>query len=80
MDKHVEERFERIERNLETMSERQKELQAAHIELEAAQKNGFVLLNKTNAMLDSFISETKERIEDLTILVNELVKKNMNGH
>ena len=79
-----EERFERIESNLEQTSdrlhritERMDRITEAHLELETAQKNTTVLLNR-------FIEETHERgkdiddrIANLTILVDRLVAKDL---
>lgn len=80
MEQDVRERFERIEGNLENMAEQQsqhgewfKEFRAGMIELEAAQKNTTIALNK-------FIDETRERITNLAILVDLPVKKNLSGH
>jgi archaellum component FlaC len=86
-----EERFERIERNLEhvtdrldgitdrldDITDRLDRITEAHIELEAAQKN-------TTLVLERFIEETRvrgkevdERIANLTILVDRLVERDL---
>jgi len=81
MDKNVEARFERIERALERFigetREGMAEIRTAHLELEAAQKNTAILLNR-------FIEETRkrgeevdERITKLTIQVDRLVAKDL---
>jgi hypothetical protein len=66
MERDVRERFERIEENLERISE-------SHLELEAAQKNTTILLNR-------FIEETGTAIKALTILVDQLIKRDLNGN
>ena len=77
MEKEVEERFERIERNLERVSERMDRITEAHIDLEAAQKNTTLALNR-------FIEETRtrgkeidHRIANLTILVDRLIERDL---
>lgn len=77
MDRDVEERFERIEANLERVSGFQDELRIAHMDLEAAQRS-------TQKSLDRFIQETRkqfhavgERIDDLAILVNQLIERDL---
>jgi hypothetical protein len=54
MEAEVKERFERIERNLEQVTERMELITQSHQELEAAQKNTAVLLNR-------FIEESNKR-------------------
>jgi hypothetical protein len=73
MEKDVRERFERIEGVLEGVSTRLDRITEAHLELEAAQKNTTVALNR-------FIEETSSRITDLAILVDQLIKRDLNGH
>lgn len=70
MEKDARERFERIEQVLEQIGE-------AHLELEAAQKN-------TSVALTRFIDESNvrgarvdERITNLTILVDQLIKRDL---
>jgi hypothetical protein len=79
MEAEVRERFERIERNLERVSERMDlmgermdRITEAHLELEVAQKNTTIALNR-------FIEESNARIADLTILVDQLIKRDLNG-
>jgi len=86
MDKDTRERFERIERNLERvgerldhMGERMTQLTEAHIELETAQKN-------TTALIDKFVQESTargrefdERLENMRILVDHLIRRDMEG-
>ena len=70
MQKDVQERFERIEGVLERIA-------LAHMDLEASQKN-------TNLALTRFIDETRarfdevgEKISNLTILVDQLIKRDV---
>jgi len=79
MEKEVSERFERIESVLERVTERLDQITEAHMELEAAQKS-------TTTALTRFIEESNdrgakvdERITNLTILVDQLVKKDLDG-
>jgi hypothetical protein len=73
MESEVRERFERIEQNLERVTERIGSITESHLELEAAQKNTTLALNR-------FITESGTAIKDLTILVDQLIKKDLNGH
>lgn len=73
----TEERFERIESNLDRITGRLDRITEAHIGLEAAQKN-------TTLVLERFIEETRvrgkevdERIANLTILVDRLVERDL---
>ena len=73
MDKDVRERFERIEDVLKRVAE-------SHLELEAAQTN-------TAKALTRFVDESNargaavdERITNLTILVDQLIKRDFNGN
>ena len=80
MEKEVQERFERIERNLERVSERlggmtehMGQITTAHLELEAAQKNTHTALDR----LSEQVKENTENIANLTILVDRLVAKDL---
>ena len=73
----TEERFERIERNLERTTDRLDRITEAHMGLEAAQKN-------TTLTLERFIDETRvrgkevdDRIANLTILVDRLIARDL---
>jgi len=84
MEKEVQERFERIEQNLESVTqrldvitERMDRISEAHLDLEAAQKN-------TAVALERFIEETRtrgkevdQRIANLTILVDRLTERDL---
>jgi ribosomal protein RSM22 (predicted rRNA methylase) len=77
MERETEERFQRIERNLEILTERVNTIAEGHIELEAAQKS-------TQRTLERFIDESRkrggevdERIANLTILVDRLIERDM---
>ena len=80
MEAEVRERFERIERNLERVSERMDRLTESHSELEAAQKNTAVLLNRFIEESVKRGAEVDERIMSLTILVDQLIKRDFNGN
>jgi hypothetical protein len=80
----TEERFERIEATLERFAAgmeqlrmSQQDLRAAHMELEAAQVNQQRAHTKLEETLTSFIDETRERITNLTILVDRLVERDL---
>ncbi len=77
MEKEVEERFERIERNLERVTERldlltdrMDRITEAHIDLEAAQKNTTLALNRFIEETSTRGKEVDDRIANLTILVD----------
>jgi hypothetical protein len=80
MEDDVRERFERIERNLEHVSERMDRITEAHLDLEAAQKNTAVLLNQFIEESNKRGAEVDERIANLTILVDQLIKRDFNGN
>jgi hypothetical protein len=84
MEKDVQERFERIERNLERFSEETREgmksMRDSHLELEAAQKNTTVLLNRFIEESNKRGAEVDERIANLAILVDQLLKRDLNGN
>src|SRR6516165_9556149 len=72
MDKDTRER-------LDHMGERMTQLTEAHIELETAQKN-------TSALIDKFVQESTargrefdERLENMRILVDHLIRRDMEG-
>jgi hypothetical protein len=73
MEKDVRERFERLEQIVQQIAE-------SHLEVEAAQKNTAVLLNRFIEESTKRGAEVDERITNLTILVDQLIKKNFNGH
>ena len=75
MEKEVQERFERIERNLERASERIVQITDAHIELETAQVNS----QKAHDRLSSTVEEIAEKLANLTILVDRLIERDL-GH
>jgi hypothetical protein len=72
MEGDVRERFERLEQVVQRIAE-------SHLELEAAQKNTTVLLNRFVEESHKRGAEVDERITNLTILVDQLIKKNFNG-
>ena len=65
-----EERLERIESILSRISE-------AHLEQETAQVNQQRTHTKLEQVLTAFIDETRERITNLTILVDRLVERDL---
>jgi hypothetical protein len=67
MEKHVQERFERIETILEQIA-------IAHLDLEASQKNTTVALNRLTEESRVRGREVDERIANLAILVDQLIK------
>lgn len=72
MEKEVQERFERIEGLLERTAE-------AHLELEAAQKNTTVALNRFVDETRSRFDEVGEKLANLTILVDRLIERDLRG-
>jgi hypothetical protein len=66
----VEERFDHIESILTRISE-------AHLELEAAQINQQRVHAKLEEALTAFSYDTRERIANLTILVDRLIERDM---
>ena len=73
MDKEVQERFERIERNLERASERIVQIAEAHVELEIAQVNA----QKAHDRLSSTVEDIAEKLANLTILVDRLIERDL---
>ncbi len=73
MEKDARERFERIEQVLQQIGE-------SHLELEAAQKNTTVALNRFIEESNKRGAAVDERITNLTILVDQLIKRDFNGH
>lgn len=65
-----EERFERIEANLERIAE-------AHLELEAAQKNTATALTRFIDTTRSRFDEVGEKLANLTILVDRLIERDL---
>jgi hypothetical protein len=87
MENDVRERFERIEVNLERvsermdrMSERMDRITEAHLELEAAQTNTALSLNRFIEESNKRGAEVDERISNLTILVDQLIKRDFNDN
>jgi hypothetical protein len=66
MEKEVQERFERIESVLERIA-------TAHMDLEAAQLNQA----RAHEKLVVVVTNLGERIGDLTILVNQLIERDL---
>ena len=73
MDKEVQERFERIEHNLERASERIAQITDAHVELETAQANA----QKAHDRLSSKVEDITENLANLTILVDRLIERDL---
>jgi hypothetical protein len=73
MENDVRERFERLEDIVRRIAE-------SHLELEAAQKNTAVLLNRFIEESNKRGAEVDERIANLTILVDLLTKRDFNGN
>ena len=73
MEKEVQERFERIERNLERASERIAQITDAHMELETAQVNA----QKAHDRLSSTVEDIAEKLANLTILVDRLIDRDL---
>ena len=87
MDKAVNERFERIEGVLEKVTERldhitvrMDNLTESHIELDAAQRNTTITLNRFIEESNARGAKVDERITNLTILVDQLIKRDFNGN
>jgi hypothetical protein len=77
MEKEVQERFERIERNLERVTDRLDRITEAQIDLGAAQKNTTLALNRFIDETRSRGKEVDERIANLTILVDRLIERDI---
>ena len=80
MDLEVQERFERIERNFERMTdhmtyidERLARITDMHLELETAQLNG----QKAHERLTAKVEDIGEKIANLTILVDRLIERDL---
>ena len=73
MEKEVQERFERIERNLERASERIAQITDAHMGLETAQVNA----QKAHDRLSSTVEDIAEKLANLTILVDRLIERDL---
>jgi hypothetical protein len=73
MEKEVQERFERIERNLERASERIVQITDTHIELETAQ----VSAQKAHDRLSSKVEDIADKLANLTILVDRLIERDL---
>ena len=70
MDEEVQERFERIEGLLERVA-------VAHLDVEAAQKNTTVALNRFVDETRSRLNEVGEKLSNLTILVDRLIERDL---
>lgn len=75
-------RFERIETNLQVVTEKMAvfatgmtELRTAHMELETAQLNQ----TKTHEKLARIVGDLGEKVANLTILVNQLIERDLRG-
>jgi len=68
---------ERMNQKFERLAESDEHLRTAHMELEAAQLNQQRAHTKLEEALTSFIDETRERITNLTILVDRLVERDL---
>ena len=73
MEDDVRERFGRLEQVVQRIAE-------SHLELEAAQKHSTVLLNRFIEESGKRGAQVDERIANLTILVDQLIKRDFNGH
>jgi hypothetical protein len=73
MDTEVQERFERIERNLERASEGIWQITDAHLELESAQ----VKAQKAHDRLSAKVEDIAEKLANLTILVDRLIERDL---
>jgi hypothetical protein len=71
MGNDVRERFERLEQVVQQIAE-------AHLDLEAAQKNTAVLLNRFIEESGKRGAKVDERIANLTILVDQLIMRDFN--
>ena len=79
-----EERFERIERKHEQLAELVEQIgqkvdriAAGHIELEGAQLNMTRVHTRLEEALTAFSTDTKERIDNLTVLVDRLIARDL---
>ena len=80
MESDARERFERIESVLERVTSRLDRITEAHVELEAAQQNTAVLLNRFIEESAKRGAAVDDRITNLAILVDQLIKRDFNGH
>lgn len=69
----AEERFERIENKHAELAELVARIGHSHIELEAAQLNQ----QKVHTRLEEIVGDLGEKVGDLTILIDTLIKKNL---
>lgn len=77
MNSESEARFQRIEKMLEKLAERDDRIAEGHLELEAAQLNQQKVHTKLEEALTLFIHETRERLDNLAILVDRLVARDL---
>jgi hypothetical protein len=73
MENDVREGFERLEQIVQRIPE-------AHLEVERAQKNTAVLITRFVEESIERGAEVNERITNLTILVDQLIKRDFNGN
>ena len=73
----TEARFQRIEASLDRVTQRMEAITQAHVELEAAQLNQAKAHMKLEESLTRFSDETRERLNNLTILVDRLVARDL---
>ena len=70
---NADERFERLEKMHAELTEIVARIGANHIELEAAQLNQ----QKVHTRLEEIVSDVGEKVGNLTILVDTLIRKNL---
>ena len=70
---NADERFERLEKMHAELTEIVARIGANHIELEAAQLNQ----QKVHTRLEEIVSDLGEKVASLTILVDTLIRKNL---
>ncbi len=71
----AEERFDRIEQKHEELAELVARIAQGHIEIEAAQLNQ----QKVHTRLEGIVADLGEKVGNLTILVDTLIKRDMEG-
>ena len=71
----TEERFDRIEKKHEELAELVRRIAEGHIELEAAQLSQ----QKVHTRLEEIVADLGEKVVNLTILIDSLIKRDMNG-
>ena len=73
------ERMNVMTERMDGMTERMDRIMESHLEIEAAQKNTTILLNRFIDESAKRGAELDERITNLTILVDQLIKRDFNG-